>query len=339
MSAATAPTPFPVVRPSDLSTAPASSAPWLIDQLWTAHAVGIIGGTPKSYKTWMALEMAVSVASGSACLTTFAVPSPGPVLLYAAEDSQATLRLRLESLAQHHGLALAGLDLRIITADSLRLDRISDQQRLEATLLLHRPVLLILDPLVRLHAIDENAAGEIAALLGYLRLLQRKSGAAIALVHHSRKNVSASGGAGYSLRGSSDLYAWVDSFLYLRCQHSQLLLSAEHRSASGAGPLAVELAVSDSGPYLRLASAANAVPLAQGDPLLEQILALLSPSSEPCTAENLRSRLQVRNQRLVEALRQLCEQGKVVRLPQGYVRPHSSTLPLLESSSPRVAPR
>src|SRR6184192_4079920 len=66
MNAATAPTPFPVVRPSDLSTAPASSAPWLIDQLWTAHAVGIIGGTPKSYKTWMALEMAVSVASGSA---------------------------------------------------------------------------------------------------------------------------------------------------------------------------------------------------------------------------------------------------------------------------------
>ncbi|HTC77814.1 MAG TPA: AAA family ATPase, partial [Terriglobales bacterium] len=104
MNAATAPTPFPVVRPADLSTAPASSAPWLIDQLWTAHAVGIIGGTPKSYKTWMALEMAVSVASGSACLTTFAVPSPGPVLLYAAEDSQATLRLRLESLAQHPAL-------------------------------------------------------------------------------------------------------------------------------------------------------------------------------------------------------------------------------------------
>src|SRR5207302_6179449 len=42
---------------------------------------------------------------------------------------------------------------------------------IEATPLLHRPVLLILDPLVRLHAIDENAAGEIAALLGYLRLL------------------------------------------------------------------------------------------------------------------------------------------------------------------------
>jgi hypothetical protein len=331
--------PFPVVRPADLRTATASTTPWLIDQLWTAQAVGIIGGTPKSYKTWMALEMAVAVASGSPCLATFAVPSPGPVLLYAAEDSESALRSRLESLALHHRLDLAYLDIRVITADSLRLDRTADQERLEATLLLHRPALLILDPLVRLHAIDENAAGEIAALLGYLRVLQRQTGTAIALVHHARKNVSANGGAGYSLRGSSDLYAWVDSFLYLRRHHGQLMLSAEHRSASGAGPLALELANADSGPHLRLASTANASELVPRDPLPEQILALLVQSSEPRTAESIRSTLQVRNQRLVECLRQLSDQRKVVRLPQGYLLA-SSTIPLImESSSPRVAPR
>jgi len=186
VSAPLTPAPFPVVRPCDLRASAASTTPWLIDQLWTAQAVGIIGGTPKSYKTWVALEMAVAVASGSACLATFAVPSPGPVLLYAAEDSEAALRLRLESLAQHHRLDLASLDIRVITTDSLRLDRTTDQERLAATLIVHRPALLILDPLVRLHAIDENAAGEIAALLGYLRLLQRKTGVAIALVHLSR---------------------------------------------------------------------------------------------------------------------------------------------------------
>lgn len=338
MSATTAPAPFPVVRPCDLRTSLASSTPWLIDQLWTAQAVGIIGGSPKSYKTWMALEMAVAVASGSACLQTFAVSSPGPVLLYAAEDSESALRLRLESLAQHHRLQLGHVDIRVITADSLRLDRIPDQERLEATLMLHRPVLLILDPLVRLHAIDENAAGEIAALLGYLRVLQRKTGSAIALVHHARKNISAHGGAGYSLRGSSDLYAWVDSFLYLRRQHGQLMLSAEHRSASGTGPLVLELANAESGPYLRLASTPNPE-LAPRDPLPEQILALLGQSSEPRTTESIRSSLQVRNQRLVECLRQLSEQRRVVRLPQGYALA-SSTLPLMmESSSPRVAPR
>lgn len=341
MTAPVAPAPFPVVRPCDLRVVATSSTPWLIDQLWTAQAVGIIGGTPKSYKTWMALEMAVSVASGSACLARFAVPSPGPVLLYAAEDSESALRSRLESLARHHGLDLAYLDIRVITADSLRLDRTADQERLEATLTLHCPVLLILDPLVRLHAIDENAAGEIAALLGYLRLLQRKTGAAIALVHHARKNVSANGGAGYSLRGSSDLYAWVDSFLYLRRHHGQLMLSAEHRSASGAEPLALELANPESGPYLKLASTIDPAESSSGDPLLEQILALLGQSSEPRTAESIRSSLQVRNQRLVEALRQLSDQRKVVRLPQGYRLASNSNLPLMmmESSSPRVAPR
>jgi RecA-family ATPase len=186
VSASLTAAPFPVRRPCDLQASTTSGAPWLIDQLWTAQAVGIIGGTPKSYKTWLALEMAVAVASGSACLDTFAVPSAGPVLLYAAEDSEPALRLRLESLAQHHQLQLASLDIRVITTDSLRLDRASDQERLEATLMLHHPALLVLDPLVRLHAIDENAAGEIAALLGYLRLLQRKTSVAIALVHLSR---------------------------------------------------------------------------------------------------------------------------------------------------------
>jgi hypothetical protein len=325
VTAPVAPAPFPVVRPCDLRACAASTTPWLIDQLWTAQAVGIIGGSPKSYKTWLALEMAVAVASGSRCLQTFAVSSSGPVLLYAAEDSESALRLRLESLAQHHRLHLPYLDIRVITADSLRLDRTSDQERLEATLMLHRPVLLILDPLVRLHAIDENAAGEIAALLGYLRVLQRKTGSAIALVHHAKKTLSAHGGAGYSLRGSSDLYAWVDSFLYLRRHHGQLMLSAEHRSASGTGPLPLELANAESGPYLKLTSASNASQLTR-DPLSEQIVALLRQSAEPRTAESIRSSLQVRNQRLVECLRQLSEQQKIVRLPQGYVLASSTCL-------------
>ena len=330
-SPSSAVTPFPVVRAGALEMPSPSSPLWLIENLWASQAVGIIGGAPKSLKTWLALEMAVALASGSSCLGTFAVPSRGKVLLYAAEDSAASLRVRLESLAHHHGFELALLDIRVITADSLRLDRPTDQERLDATLLLHRPVLLILDPLVRLHAIDENAAGEIAALLGYLRVLQRKTGVAIALVHHSRKNVSAHDGAGYSLRGSSDLYAWVDSFLYLRRHHGQLTLSAEHRAASGAGPLVLELAESlnlGSGPYLKLTPTADTVELATGDPLLQQLLSLLAQSSQPRTADSLRSSLQVRNQRLVEALRQLLEQGKVVRLPQGYVCRPNSTPPL-----------
>src|SRR2546428_2446186 len=143
MSVATAPAPFPVVRPCDLQTSAASSTPWLIDQLWTAQAVGIIGGSPKSYKTWLALEMAVAVASGSACLATFAVSSPGPVLLYAAEDSESALRLRLESLAQPHRLELPFLATAVSPPDYVRLHGIPINSRFRPHLLLHGPLRLI----------------------------------------------------------------------------------------------------------------------------------------------------------------------------------------------------
>jgi len=156
---------------------------WLIERLWLAQAVGFLGSPPKHYKTWMAMEMAVSVASGAPCLGAFTVPTPGPVLLYAAEDSVSAVRQRLESLALHHRVDLERLPLWVITADSLRLDRPDDRERLEATVAQYQPRLLILDPLIRLHQQDENASGPMAELLGFFRSLQRKAGAAIALVH------------------------------------------------------------------------------------------------------------------------------------------------------------
>jgi hypothetical protein len=320
--------PLPVVRASELKT-PECRQSWLIAHLWSHQAVGIIGGSPKSGKTWLALEIAVSVASGSPCLGTFAVSSPGPVLLYAAEDSASALRDRVETLAQVHGVDFQELDLHIITVDTLRLDRPDHQDRLEATLHIYKPALLILDPFVRVHAIDENIAGQVAALLGYLRSLQRKTGAAIALVHHVRKNTSGAAGAGNSLRGSGDLYAWVDSFLYLRSHQDQRLLSAEHRSAPAFGPVALELVQSAAtGTYLKIASAGSHSSTPTENGLTSRIVQLLATAPEPLTIENLRSHLQVRNQRVVEAVRELTIQGRVQRLARGFTLPISNTLPL-----------
>jgi hypothetical protein len=314
--AGTGPAPLRVIRASALEI-PAAQQKWLIENLWTTQAVGIVGGSPKCLKSFLTLEMAVSVASGSLCLATFPVPQAGPVLLYAAEDSLPEVRLRLESLAYHHERALDKLDIHVIAADSLCLDRSIDQDRLTATVQLYRPALLILDPRVRLHTVDENVAGQMAALLGYLRALQRRTGVAVLVVHHARKQASPAG-AGYSLRGSSDLYAWVDSFLYIQRRRGQLTLSAEHRSAPGLGPLGFELVDSSRGPYLQLTATVPGNGPLEPDTLPGRILELLTKSPEPVTADRLRSMLQIRNQRVVEALRSLTSARQVVRLAQGY---------------------
>ena len=60
---------------------------WLVEDLWGEEAVGVLGGEPKCYKSFLSLDIAVAVASGRPCLRRFAVSHPGRVLLFAAEDA------------------------------------------------------------------------------------------------------------------------------------------------------------------------------------------------------------------------------------------------------------
>jgi hypothetical protein len=191
--------PFPVVRVAHIKIVE-DQDPWLIRGLWGREAVGFVGGTPKSLKTWMALEMCVAVASGSPCLGRFAVTQPGHVLLYAAEDAAEDIRHRVEGIARARRLDFERLAVGLITEPILRLDLPEHQLRLADTVAKIKPRLLVLDPLVRLHRGDENSASDVSGLLGFLRLLQREHHLAIVLVHHIRKaNASQPGQA---LRGS-----------------------------------------------------------------------------------------------------------------------------------------
>jgi RecA-family ATPase len=180
---------------------------WLIAGLWSEQAVGIVGGEPKCCKSFLALDIAVAVAAGIPCLRRFAVPRSGRVLLYAAEDALHIVRRRFDGICDAAGVALADLDIQVITAPTLRLDLDADRNSLADTVARLQPRLLILDPFVRLHRIDENASGEVAPLLAYLRELQRRYGVAVLVVHHARKSAG-NARAGQALRGSSEFHAW-----------------------------------------------------------------------------------------------------------------------------------
>ena len=134
---------------------------WLIAGLWSEQAVGIVGGEPKCCKSFLALDIAVAVAAGIPCLRRFAVPRSGRVLIYAAEDALHIVKRRFDGICEATGVALADLDIQVITAPTLRLDLNDDRNRLADTVARLQPRLLILDPFVRLHRIDENASGEV----------------------------------------------------------------------------------------------------------------------------------------------------------------------------------
>ncbi len=198
---------LPVVQVADIPLEPQPRR-WLVEGLWGASAVGFIGGPPKSCKSYLGLELAVAVATGTPALNTYPVLEPGPALVYLAEDALRAVRERTAGLARHRALELSQLALHVITAPRLRLDQAADCAKLFETARRLRPRLLLLDPLVRLHAIDENHAPAVAQLLAGLRDLQRRLDVAVVLVHHTRKDLPGGIASGQGLRGSTDLHAF-----------------------------------------------------------------------------------------------------------------------------------
>jgi AAA domain len=308
--------PLPVVRVSEIQRE--DNAPgWLVEELWGASSVGVIGGAPKCSKTWLGLDMALSVATGTACLGKYTVPEPGPALVYLAEDALPVLRQRIAGMARHRSLDLDRVELHVITAPSLRLDREPDRARLLETTRRLRPRLLLLDPLVRLHGIDENNAGEVAALLAYFRSLQRQFELSVVLVHHTRKNAVGGIAAGQGLRGSSDIHAFGDSNLYLRRGKDYLVLSTEHRAAPASPPIFLTL-ITTHPDMIHLQVMMQREDGKQRS-LEAQVLGMLSEGLV-LTRARLRAGLAVKNERVGEVLESLERSGRLRRTAAGWQR-------------------
>lgn len=284
---------------------------WLLKGLWSAEAVGLLGGQPKSCKSFLALQMAVAVASGRPCLGRFEVPQQGRVLLFAAEDALHIVRERLDGLCAHVGVDLEALDLWVVTAPAVRIDLEADCRRLAETVAELQPRLLILDPFVRLHRVDENVSAAVAPLLASLRALQRQHGCAVVVVHHARKATAARPGQG--LRGSSEFHAWGDSNLYLRRSNDHLRLTIEHRAHPGQRDIPLVLHAQDDLVALVL-EGPSAEPERPGP--RDRVKAALG--SVPQSARELRTRCRMRTETLGTTLHQLEAEGIAQRQPLGW---------------------
>jgi hypothetical protein len=291
---------------------------WLVEALWSEEAVGIIGGEPKCGKSFLALDLAVAVAAGIPCLRRFAVSHPGRVLLYPAEDALHVVRRRLEGICAAAGVSLTELDVQVITAPSLRLDLEADRTRLEETVARLKPRLLILDPFVRLHRIDENVSGDVAPLLAFLRELQRRHAIAVVLVHHAKKGAGAIR-AGQALRGSSEFHAWVIPISISGATVTIIVLTVEHRAAAAMPGVTLELIQRDHALALEPVQT-DRQPERRVEPtsLDQRITAVLADGDQPRPFAELRAACRVRTTTLYERLAAMTAAGLVVKSADGY---------------------
>lgn len=70
---------------------------WLVHDVWTRGGCGFIAGAPKSYKSWLGLDLALSVATGADWLG-FRVVKSGPVLYLQEEDDISLVASRMSNI-------------------------------------------------------------------------------------------------------------------------------------------------------------------------------------------------------------------------------------------------
>lgn len=215
---------------TDLASVHIPRPRWLIDGIWTRGGCGFISGAPKSYKSWLALDLAFAVATGAPMLGMHRVAAPGPVLYLQEEDSLATAVDRLDQIVDgrapghHWGGSLDGLtwspprplpiDIQAHTGVVLSDPRwhawLGERVR---TYGYHAVIIDTLTTTVG--DVDLDKAVDLQTrVLRPLREMAQTYDCAVIIVHHSRKNTQG-GRRGSNMLGSVALHGWVDCALYL----------------------------------------------------------------------------------------------------------------------------
>lgn len=167
------------------------------------------GGTGKSF---LLLEMALSVASGEPIVAGIVPDAAGPVRYVSFEEDETDIHNRLVALFQTFPIsppvetffpsALEGENLPLLKNGEKNEEAV---EYLEG--ICEGMRLVILDPLSRLHSADENSNSEMKKLMQVLISTAKKTRCAIIVAHHTSKNavLSGQGNLQQSARGASCL--------------------------------------------------------------------------------------------------------------------------------------
>lgn len=204
---------------------------WLVEEAWVDRTVGFISGRSKSYKTWIALDLGLSVLSGAPFLNRFPIKRTGRVLLIQEEDPTAILQERLRLISGSKGMSPKAVvhsrtqitaewpdyPLHIINLQAFSLTSPEAVAQVRREIAEFQPDLVILDPLiVMLGKVKENVATEVAGVLQEVKYWREDFGCNVIIVHHWNKSKTEDGDRGGAhMYGSFAFHAWLESAIHV----------------------------------------------------------------------------------------------------------------------------
>ncbi len=178
------------------------SVDWLVENWLPDRTIGMFVAAPGSYKTWMLLDIAVSVATGTPMFGQLPVARAGPVLVFQQEDWHGSVAQRIALIACNRlGIKQAKQkprpdDFRFSIPPDIPIYFHENRQfrfdNEEAMIMLAErveqiePRLVILDPLYSAGGTEDFMAS-MANSMFVLKDLRDEYGCSFILAHHTKK--------------------------------------------------------------------------------------------------------------------------------------------------------
>lgn len=176
----------------------------------------IIGAPPKTYKSTIEFNLAYDLASGLAIfgIDKWKPATPQTVLIVEQEFGERSLRQKMKTLNDaRFGTKTITDRMHIVSKDlAVSLDNPIGINRLRHHMIESRPNVLFLDPLRKLHTLDESDSKETAKVFNVIEKIKEEFGCAVVILHHSsKKDEHRKASDPESLRGSSVIFAEADT--------------------------------------------------------------------------------------------------------------------------------
>lgn len=186
----------------------------------------ILAGRPKVGKSWLALQLALSVARGIPLLNGRDVLAPGHVAYFALEEAQSRTSGRMQKLVPVEDITLQNIEM----VYSILPLAGGGAEQLEQFIVKSRPTLVIIDTFlafVRQTGEKRDVLRAEYTEIDTLRKIAEKHSVAMVLIHHLRKNI---GGDGLdSVAGSTGITAAADCIWTLQKQDPYVILDVVGR--------------------------------------------------------------------------------------------------------------
>lgn len=197
---------------------------WMVEDWLPDKSITFLISPPESYKTWILLDLAVSVSSGVPFLGRYPVNDKGPTLIIQQEDSHTGLTDRLALIVEQKLGAVVNIDgdtwqvpcmpdlpIYVHPSRMLRFDNKGVLEELEKQIATIRPKVIMIDPLYSTTAAVDNYMADLANQMMVLKTWRDKYGCSFVLAHHSKKNLDPDSTAREDSWGSQFLNAFLEA--------------------------------------------------------------------------------------------------------------------------------